>query len=165
MFTSLENRTRRKWLMGLAEVYWVILWPLTWSDHHYGMCLTSLGHGHQRILFFSGNWLFMEFLILWAPLHCSPPQPSFLSGSIFLSFLSVPQALGSSISTALKHFSQQPWLLPSFIHSENSFNFCYHLFPKSEVAEATYFCLTHFTRFIWYIWPNQIPDYSSFPLN
>lgn len=43
--------------------------------------------------------------------------------------------------------------------------FCYHLFPKSEVAEATYFCLTHFTRFIWYIWPNQIPDYSSFPLN
>lgn len=43
--------------------------------------------------------------------------------------------------------------------------FCCNLFPKAEVAEAIYFCLTRLARFMWYIWPNQIPDYSSFPLN
>lgn len=140
MFTNLQKTELED------NVWWAYqrstgssVWPLTWSNHHYGMWPTSLGPGHQWIPFFSGNWLFMEFLILWAPLHCRPPQPSFLSGSIFLSFPLVPQALGSSISAALKHFPQQPWLLPSFIHSENPFNFLLLFVPEGRGGRGDLF--------------------------
>lgn len=148
--------------MVLPEV-----WPLTWSHHHSGMWPTSLGPGHPWILFWSGDWLFMEFLIPWAPLRSSFPQPSSRSGSIFLSFSHGSRHWGALLTLLLSISPSSSLALTLLYFSIQKISsiFCCHLFPKSDGAEETYFCPTHFTRFIWHVWPNHIPDYTSFPLN
>lgn len=159
--------------MGLEENVWwdyqrsigSSVWPLTWSNHRYGMWPTSLGPGHPWILFFSGNWLFMDFFILWAPLRCSPLSSASSLALFSPHFSQCHRHWGALLALLLSIFPSSLGFYPPLSIQKIRSIFCCHLFLKSEVAEATYFCPTQFIRFIWYIWPNQIPDYSSFPLN